>query len=426
MKTIGILIGAILLASFMISAQDTAPPSIIDVSVNPAIQLQNGYINISCIVIDNVRVNVVKVNITYPDSSTHNFTMNFLPPKPYYSPNYFYNNTYSQIGTYHFFIWANDTSGNSNRSGLYSFIITNDITPPDTYITAGPFGTIHYNDVIFGWNGSDDITPTSELVYSYKLEGYDCSWSNWTSHTCVEYRNLPNGCYIFKVRAKDEAGNVDPTPAEREFSVQIDNTPPVISNVEAEPNPQAAGGHVNITCIVRDDTQVGIVKVIIKYPTSRTVNETMHCSNDGSYYFDTTYSDIGKYYYHIWANDTSGNSAISGEHSFKIIREDNNPPFVHIKRPRGHLYIADREIIPTFKTIVIGRITVDTYAFDYETGIEKVEFYVDNSLKEVKREPPYNWLWNENAIGNHAIKVIAFDKAGNVNTDMIRIFIINF
>lgn len=105
-----------------------------------------------------------------------------------------------------------------------------DTTPPETEIIEGPSGKITYNDVRFVWKGKDDMS--SELVYSYKLEGYDSDWSPWTSATSVEYKDLPNSDYTFKVRAKDEAGNIDPTPAERTFTVLVEEWTPYIPSPE--------------------------------------------------------------------------------------------------------------------------------------------------------------------------------------------------
>ncbi|MCK5170677.1 MAG: PAS domain-containing protein, partial [Bacteroidales bacterium] len=39
--------------------------------------------------------------------------------------------------------------------------------------------------------------------YSYKLEGYNKNWSEWSLKTEKEYTNLPEGNYIFKVKAKN-------------------------------------------------------------------------------------------------------------------------------------------------------------------------------------------------------------------------------
>lgn len=100
-------------------------------------------------------------------------------------------------------------------------VSTSDTTPPDTTITDGPSGTIEYNDVAFTWVGSDDVTSPSDIIYSYKLQGYDSSWSSWTTSKSKSYTDLDNGTYTFKVKAKDESGNIDSTPAERIFVINI-------------------------------------------------------------------------------------------------------------------------------------------------------------------------------------------------------------
>jgi len=98
-------------------------------------------------------------------------------------------------------------------------VLPSDMTPPETIIVVGPEGTIHYNDVVFMWEGSDNWTPTADLVYSCYLAGYDSNWSDWGSSTSKQYTDLPPGDYTFKVKARDQAGNEDPTPAERSFTV---------------------------------------------------------------------------------------------------------------------------------------------------------------------------------------------------------------
>jgi len=99
------------------------------------------------------------------------------------------------------------------------------------------------------------------------------------------------------------------------YEEEGDTTPPEISNVDANPDPQETGGYVNITCDVTDNTEVGIVKVNITYPDSSTHNETMLV---GSYYYNNTYSQVGTYNYYIWAEDTNSNSDVSTGHSFTI------------------------------------------------------------------------------------------------------------
>jgi len=94
--------------------------------------------------------------------------------------------------------------------------------------------------VTFTWTGSDDVTPTAQLVYSYKLDG---SWSAWTSDTSRSYADLSNDDYTFMVKAKDKAGN-EGTPVTRPFKVSVSYGggggggayhPPVTTNVPIDP-----------------------------------------------------------------------------------------------------------------------------------------------------------------------------------------------
>jgi hypothetical protein len=102
-------------------------------------------------------------------------------------------------------------------------------------------------------------------------------------------------------------------------------------------------------------------------------------------------------------------------------------PSVSIERPKkGYLYIADREIIPTIfgNTIILGKITVEAKASD-ETGIDRVEFYVDGVLKSTDNEPSYEWRWDETIFFKHTLKVKAYNVDGNTATDEMEAMIFN-
>ena len=60
------------------------PPEISNVSANPDLQLQNECVNITCIVIDDLAVDSVMVNITYPQGFTINHTMNNVNGTDFY------------------------------------------------------------------------------------------------------------------------------------------------------------------------------------------------------------------------------------------------------------------------------------------------------------------------------------------------------
>ena len=99
-----------------------------------------------------------------------------------------------------------------------------DATPPETSLEDGPKSEISRSDVKFQWSGTDDSTSQASMKYSYKLipDGTSVEWSDWTSKKSKSYSGLNEGSYTFKVRAKDEAGNVDNSPSSRTFSVKFE------------------------------------------------------------------------------------------------------------------------------------------------------------------------------------------------------------
>jgi hypothetical protein len=104
---------------------------------------------------------------------------------------------------------------------LYKSLPPVDAVPPDTSITSGPVGAIGVSSATFSWTGSDNVTPTPNLVYAYRLDPLEASFSAFGSATIKSYSNLANGNYTFYVNAKDQASNQDPTPASRAFIVNV-------------------------------------------------------------------------------------------------------------------------------------------------------------------------------------------------------------
>lgn len=139
--------------------------------------------------------------------------------------------TYDDLpdGCYTFYVKSRDHRDNIDLTpAQQSFSIDvyeGDIVHPDTIILTGSSGPIDYNTVTFTWTGSDDVTSIKDLKYSYKLEGKDSGWLSWTTSTSKTYINLENKPYVFKVRAKDEADNIDKTPAVQSFTVDVNTLP---------------------------------------------------------------------------------------------------------------------------------------------------------------------------------------------------------
>ncbi|RJS47650.1 FG-GAP-like repeat-containing protein [Nocardioides cavernaquae] len=91
-----------------------------------------------------------------------------------------------------------------------------DTTPPDTWFTAGPSG-VHRSR-----------TATFSFAASEAGATFECALDSTTAwQACapgVIYTDLTAGSHLLRVRASDSAGNTDPTPALRSFTVDGPDT----------------------------------------------------------------------------------------------------------------------------------------------------------------------------------------------------------
>jgi len=139
--------------------------------------------------------------------------------------------------------------------------------------------------------------------------------------------------------------------------------------------------------------------------------------NDGSYELDTHMFSDGHYMFRVTAEDSNGNSAYDTSPQIFINNQvDNNPPSLHFISPLNGIYLNDKMVMPFFSTIIFGPTTISLDVIDNESGINKVELYVDDNLWETDHIEPFTWILNERLFGRHKLKAIAFDNYGNQKT----------
>ena len=98
----------------------------------------------------------------------------------------------------------------SETPGIDAVLATSE-APPETTIDTGPSGTIKTNRATFTFQGT--AGDTAKLLC--KLDGEE--FSDCTSPK--SYTGLSDGSHTFSVKAEDNAGNQDQTPATRAFTV---------------------------------------------------------------------------------------------------------------------------------------------------------------------------------------------------------------
>lgn len=140
-------------------------------------------------------------------------------------------------------------------------IKTKDTIPPDTRITSDMPQYRDSNDINITFDGKDAETIDSNIEYSWSIDGG--GWSAWSKQTVAALSGLSDGPHTFAVKARDEAGNEDATPAEARFTV--DTAAPALLLNAPEPStlwpPDGRVVPVTISGIATD-AQSGVSSVI--------------------------------------------------------------------------------------------------------------------------------------------------------------------
>jgi PKD repeat protein len=126
------------------------------------------------------------------------------------------------------------------------------------------------------------------------------------------------------------------------------------------------------------------------------------------------YENAGNYIVTLTVTDDEGSTA-NDTTTATITEKDTIPPTIQLTCPERAFYICNKKVMPFLTTIIVGSINIEVQASDYESGIDCVEFYIDNELKKTDNLAPYSWMWNEHTPFRfrHTIKAVAYDTSGN-------------
>ncbi len=378
---------------------DTQSPSIASVQASPETQAAGGYVNISCESGDSLSgIAGLYVEITYPDCSTANFTMQYNPCT------YFYRNaTYSMIGTYRYTIYAVDNAGNGVTTIQRQFNITSagDTTPPETTATLNPSSP----DGPDGWyispvevtlSATDDDSGVDYTMYRIN----NGTWTTYSSSFMVS----SNGHYQVDFYSVDNAGNTE-TVDNVNFKINI-SVPTTVATF----NPSTPDGD--------NGWYLGTVEVTLTASDPDGINYTMYRVGNTAWQTYTGPFNVSTDGVNIVEFYSVDNEGTVEETKSTTVKIDTEAPAVSLLRPQfGYLYLFDRQLIPLSggRTVSFGRLTVVASALDDASGIGNVTFYVDDEAQNIDLQSPYQWVWSSD-IGTRALHVVAMDRAGHTAT----------
>jgi len=328
--------------------------------------------------------------------------------------------SYVHNGSYTVTLTVVDDSGSSDI--VSKIVVVRPAPPPKPSPPTLPENLIVFNGP-YEWNKTHwDITPETLICFDmevaekaglysmyYKIDG-----GNWTKY--MECFTLPLGMRSICYYGVDGHGQI--TEAAQTVINVVGGVAPITTCILNPDKPNGNNGwyttDVTITLCAMDNVSG--------------VNATYYKLNNGNWQAYVNPIKIvadGKYTLQYYSIDNAGNSENVKVTEIKI---DCIFPTVNLSEPNHGLYIMGRKILPLKCTIIIGKTPIIVNATDRTSGIEKVEFYVDDGLKATLIHEPYQWLWsNETAVGRFTLKAIAYDNSGNRATveQRIGVFIIS-
>ena len=107
--------------------------------------------------------------------------------------------------------------GPAQQAATTSRTVIVDNTPPDTQITGGPTGTFAATSATFTFAGTDNLSPAPGLAFAWRVDGG--TFNAFSGSTTATLSGLTAGSHTFAVKSRDLAGNEDPVPAQRSFTI---------------------------------------------------------------------------------------------------------------------------------------------------------------------------------------------------------------
>jgi parallel beta-helix repeat protein len=289
------------------------PPVITNIAASPDPQSTTEPVNITCTVTDyTVQIHTVKVYITGPEGFSLNTTMSAN------GSSYWYARTYTTMGVYYYYIWANNTFGRESISDTKLFVIS-DVDTPTSSVNPLPawVKTLSFTVTATAY----DNTGVANVTLWYRYSTDNTNWTTWTSYGTDttppwswSFTGIGDGYYEFYSIAVDDYGNIEAPPATADASTGIDTVKPVTTINHTGP-------------MGENEWYIGVVNVTLSATdTLSGIESTWYRIDTGSWKLYTGVFPVtgeGTHTIAYYSFDKAGNKEDTKTASFKI---DTKPP----------------------------------------------------------------------------------------------------
>jgi hypothetical protein len=320
---------------------------------------------------------------------------------------------------------AYDAAGHTSTT-LRTVNVRNDVTAPavswKTPAAGATVGGIMWEPSNSGLSGPCETTATDNLAVSkivYYVDETPLNVENVAPYTCkFDSTTVADGSHTLKAVAYDASGNT--ATSVRTVNVRNDVTAPVVSWKTPAADAtvagllwDAAGSGPDGPCEATATDNVAVSKIVYSVDATQLNTDTSAPYNCK---LDTTTVAEGSHTLKAVAYDAVGNSSTS----LRDITVDNvpppdtTPPTVSWTTPAAGATVSGVIWEPASS----GASGPCATAASDDADVAKVEFSVDATALNTDDSAPYNCRFDTTTVadGNHTLKAVAYDAAGNTAT----------
>jgi chitinase len=296
--------------------------------------------------------------------------------------------------SYFFAVTAYDEAG---VESAYSNVVEKpEALPPTVAITSPVKGAAVSGEVVIAATASDNKGVTKVEFYvnglltgSVAAAPYSYAWNTST---------LPAGDYTVAAKAFDAAGNVG--EAAITVAVSGDSVSPVVALTQPWNN-SLVNGTVNITATASDDVALSRIEFLVDGALIFGSNQS-----PASYGWNSMAESNGNHVLAVRAYDAAGNM---GESLVVVkVANDRLAPEAALLSPAAGATVGTA-------TTAGGVVEVSASASD-DTGVTRVEFYLNGALQHTALAAPYRFAWDSTRVssGSYTLSASAYDASGKI------------
>jgi hypothetical protein len=268
-------------------------------------------------------------------------------------------------GSHTFQVAATDAAGDV-EAAPQSVTWTVDTQAPDSSIDSGPSGATNATSASFAFSSSE-----AGSTFACTLDG-----ANVPCAPAGGYQGLADGSHTFTVAATDQAGNTDPTPASRTWTV---DTQAPVTTMDSAPPPA--------------------------FSNSKSISLTFHANESGAT-FSCTLDAVSA----PCSSPTTYSGLVDGSHTVKVTATD----------AAGNVEASPPRLTWTVDTVAPNTSIVATPPKTTTSTTATFRFWTNETgatfsctLDGVTAPCTYIQTFTGLAVGTHTLKVAAIDRAGN-------------